>query len=118
MKVLSYESEDVQQPRRKVAPNLTISKSFFIFQAKLRHSPRLAQGAAPSVRIRCRGDGGGQRSDIFVCMRKEEIVNRKLISSFSFFLGFPFFNHLLPYGKPTAEDPQSKGQGLFVLFRR
>lgn len=26
MKVLSYESEDVQQPRRKVAPNLTISK--------------------------------------------------------------------------------------------
>ncbi|KAJ1406736.1 hypothetical protein SESBI_24848 [Sesbania bispinosa] len=33
MKVLSYESEDVQQPRRK--------------------------GVAPSVRIRCRGDGWG-----------------------------------------------------------
>ena len=66
MKVLSYESEDVQQPRRKVAPNLTISKSFLIFQAKLRHSPRLAQGAAPSVRIRCRGDGRGVREAIFL----------------------------------------------------
>ncbi|CAJ1969865.1 unnamed protein product [Sphenostylis stenocarpa] len=27
--------------------------------------------------------GGGKRSEIFVCTRKEEIVNRKLISSFS-----------------------------------
>ncbi|KAJ1399620.1 hypothetical protein SESBI_30170 [Sesbania bispinosa] len=32
-------------------------KWIIVLSAKLRHSPRLAQGVAPSVRIRCRGDG-------------------------------------------------------------
>jgi len=31
MKVLSYESEDVQQPRRKVAPNLQV---LFYFESE------------------------------------------------------------------------------------
>lgn len=62
-----------------------------------------------------------------ICCLRPAVIKYRLSQTFAFlcgyqtnsyaFLGFPFFNHLLPYGKPTAEDPQSKGQGLFVLFR-
>ena len=65
---------------------LPILKLFFILKAKLR--PTFTEVGTGS-RSECENPmpgwwEGGKRSEIFVCTRKEEIVNLKLISSFCF----------------------------------